>query len=48
MAEDGLIGPFDFEKDQYVGKIIWDNLKDEAKLHDVDVSDLERVMPLGS
>ena len=47
LAEDGLIGPFDFEANHHIGKKVWDSLKAEAELHEVDVGDLDRIVPIG-
>ena len=47
LAEDGIIGPFDFEPNHRIGDIIWSNLTTEAELHDIDTSDLDKIIPLG-
>ena len=46
LAEDGLIGPFNFDSNHHVNEKIWTLLKEEAELQDVDTDDLEQIIPL--
>ena len=47
LAEDALVGPFDFASNQQIDEIVWEKLKEEAQQRDVDISDLDKVIPLG-
>ena len=46
LAEDGLVGPFNFDSNYRINEKVWTLLKEEAELQDVDTDDLEQIIPL--